>query len=306
MWFFESVSIFMYNCLRQTTLFLEYIYCMSFYMYRDLPNDKYTVKEIMSSRSNWLNNIIRSISCMPDVVALIMGNPINDITQRITTELYARNVNVILVSYGNSLYEMVPSQQHGAKSIPYRQISHNINIYKLTEYFKYDNSERKFDIDILILNHIQTNLSKFNSHHFTHGYAAISVDNDDARSIYETSAIIARHIVPSMINQSYGKIIYIDPYEQPSNINTASTIMSQTGFKTTSASTSSELSKHNIIVSHVKGPNNTILTDDDKQFIAFGVGRCLDYGLSTYSLEPMIYNWWVAFSNSFEEYYCLL
>ena len=264
------LSFIIYHAIKQTSNVIENMYCM----YRDLTNKK----------NVFSNN-----------VALIEGEPTCSLIRNITVELIERNIHVILVV--DKMYDENTLSHLFHNDIMKNNSSSTIhtiskqNIYSLADRIKsIDLNIKNWNIDILILNHI---------YEIPQNSICDKTYNTNTINQYESSSIISRQFMPNMINQSYGKIIYIEPYPYSCNKNNTDT-------NHISESSLSELNNHGIIVSHVIGPDQRSSEPDlplsykHKLDLAKGVGRCLDYDFTTYSTEPLIYNWWITLNNCIE------
>lgn len=133
-------------------------------------------------------------------------------------------------------------------------------------------------IDILILNH----LSSYNN-----------------RELLTLTSIVTRHVMPDMVTNQFGKIVYI---EDDNDNNDTSCVeketLNRTGLQLISDASKKELSKHNIHVSRVLvqyDRHRSINTDDydyvldDNDYILDVIDDCvvdcIDYGIKTYVIK---------------------
>lgn len=248
------IFLFVYNTLKLSSSLLEMIWCTYF----DATNRKNT----------FTNN-----------VALIEGDPSNNLIKNIVVELIKRDIHVVLIVSDNDRFNNIKINQIFDKDIIlYNSLStihiiNKTNLYTLDDSLKnIDLNKRNFNIDILILNHIES-LSKLNEK-------------------YTSSSIITRQILPGMINQEYGRIIYIEP----SLSDLKSTVkvkydmdLSLTGLQKISDASNKELANNNIKIFCVKGSSDS---NYDTIMTAYGLGKCLDYDILAYSTESIIDVWW--------------
>jgi hypothetical protein len=221
-----------------------------------------------------------------DNIALVEGDPTDNLVKNIIIELIKKNIHIILIVDNINIFNNVTTQHLFHNDILFHNSKSTIHtINKSNIYTLYDRIRGSYldkyncNVDILILNHIiPFDSNMYQTHHIEK---------------YTTTSIITRQILPDMITQSYGKIVYIEPHKLI-KIENHSKLFSNLGVRTLSESSRIEMDNHNINVSCVKGPNTFVLSEHDAILIAKGVGDCLDYGLSDYSTEPLMYDWWTS------------